>query len=80
MTACRSPVFAIGGLELNCEAAHADSNCTGEKFRVEVEAIALKETPMHDFLVGVVFMAIVIGPCAVALTVRLDDHGSKYDR
>jgi hypothetical protein len=35
---------------------------------------------MHDFLVGVLFIAIVFTPCVVALTVRLGDRGSKYDR
>jgi hypothetical protein len=35
---------------------------------------------MHDFLVGVLFIAMVITPCVAALTVRLDDPGSKYDR
>ena len=35
---------------------------------------------MHDFLAGVLFVAIVIGPCVVALTTRLDDRGSKFDR
>jgi hypothetical protein len=35
---------------------------------------------MHDFLVGVLFIAMVMAPCVVALTVRLDDRGSKYDR
>jgi hypothetical protein len=45
-----------------------------------VEWIALKRTPMHDFFVSVLFIAMVITPCVVALTARLDDRGSKYDR
>lgn len=35
---------------------------------------------MHDFLVGILFIAMVITPCVLALTVRLDDRESKYDR
>jgi hypothetical protein len=35
---------------------------------------------MHDFLVGVLFIAMVITPCVLALTTRLDDRGSKYNR
>ena len=32
---------------------------------------------MHDFLAGVVFIAIVMAPCVVALTVKLGDTGSE---
>jgi hypothetical protein len=32
---------------------------------------------MHDFLAGVVFVAIVMAPCIVALTVKLGDAGWK---
>jgi hypothetical protein len=32
---------------------------------------------MHDFLAGVVFIAIVMAPCVVALTVKLGDGGSE---
>jgi hypothetical protein len=35
---------------------------------------------MRDFLEGILFIAIVLTPCVVALTVRLDDRGAKYDR
>jgi len=35
---------------------------------------------MHDILVGVLFIAMVIAPCVVALMTRLEDRGSKYDR
>jgi hypothetical protein len=35
---------------------------------------------MHDFLVGVLFIAMVIAPCVAALTTRLENRGSKYDR
>jgi hypothetical protein len=35
---------------------------------------------MHDFFVGLVFVAIVMIPCVVALMTRLDDGSSKYDR
>jgi hypothetical protein len=32
---------------------------------------------MHDFLMGLVFVALVMTPCVVALTVKLDDAKSK---
>lgn len=35
---------------------------------------------MRDFLVGVLFLAMVMAPCVVALTIRLEDRSSKYDR
>jgi hypothetical protein len=35
---------------------------------------------MRDFLEGILFIAIVLAPCVMALTVRLDDRGSKCDR
>jgi hypothetical protein len=35
---------------------------------------------VHDFLVGILFLAMVMAPCVVALTTKLDDDGSKYDR
>jgi hypothetical protein len=35
---------------------------------------------MHDFLVGIVFVAMVMAPCVVALTTRWDDLDSKDDR
>jgi len=31
---------------------------------------------MHDFLVALVFMAMLMTPCVMALTTRLDDAGS----
>jgi hypothetical protein len=35
---------------------------------------------MHDFLVGLAFVAMVMAPCVAALTTRLDHGGSKHDR
>jgi hypothetical protein len=35
---------------------------------------------MHDFLAGLLFVAMVMTPCVVALTTRWDDDRSKYDR
>ena len=32
---------------------------------------------MHDFLMGLVVVALVMTPCVVALTVKLDDAKSK---
>ncbi len=32
---------------------------------------------MHEFLAGLVFLAIVMVPCIVALTVNLGDAGSE---
>jgi hypothetical protein len=32
---------------------------------------------MHDFLVGLLFVAMVITPCVVALMAPLDDRDSK---
>jgi hypothetical protein len=32
---------------------------------------------MHDFLVGLAFVALVISPCVVAITVDLRDGDSK---
>jgi hypothetical protein len=32
---------------------------------------------MHDFLVGLLFVAMVMTPCMVALTAPLDDGDSK---
>jgi hypothetical protein len=32
---------------------------------------------MHDFLVGLLFLAMVMTPCVVALTTPLDDRDSK---
>jgi len=29
---------------------------------------------MHDFLMGVIFVAMVMSPCVMALTVKLDQH------
>jgi hypothetical protein len=33
----------------------------------------LKEFRMHDLCVGMIFVAMVIAPCVVALRVRLED-------
>lgn len=35
---------------------------------------------MHDFVVGILLLAMVITPCVVALTASLEDDGRKYDR
>lgn len=35
---------------------------------------------MHDFLVGLVFVAMVMAPCVVALTTPLGDGRSKGER
>jgi len=35
---------------------------------------------MHDFVVVVLFVAMLMAPCVVALTTHLGDDGSKYDR
>jgi hypothetical protein len=35
---------------------------------------------MHDFLAGLLFVAIVMTPCVLALTVKLDARESKFDR
>jgi len=35
---------------------------------------------MHDFVVGILFIVMVITPCVVASKIRLDDRGSKFDR
>jgi hypothetical protein len=35
---------------------------------------------MHVFFVGLVFVAVVMVPCVVALMTPLDDGGPKYDR
>jgi hypothetical protein len=32
---------------------------------------------MHDFIVALVFLAMVMGPCVVAMTTRLDDAEPK---
>lgn len=32
---------------------------------------------MRDFLMGLVFVAMVMAPCVVALTVKLDDADTK---
>jgi hypothetical protein len=32
---------------------------------------------MHDFVMGLVFLVVVMAPCVVALTVKLDDADSK---
>lgn len=32
---------------------------------------------MRDFLMGLLFVAVVMAPCVVALTVKLDDAKSK---
>jgi hypothetical protein len=32
---------------------------------------------MHDFVVGLVFVAMVMTPCVVALTTKLEDVDSK---
>lgn len=32
---------------------------------------------MHDFLVGLMFVVIVMAPCALALTVNLEDPAPK---
>jgi len=34
---------------------------------------------MHDFLVGVIFVAMVMAPYVAALTVKLDDGRSRHD-
>jgi len=41
-----------------------------------INSTELKEIPMHDFLVALVFMAMLMTPCVMALTTRLDDAGS----
>jgi len=33
----------------------------------------LKETHVHDVFAGIIFVAMVMTPCVVALTVRLED-------
>jgi hypothetical protein len=35
---------------------------------------------MHDFVVGIMFLVMVMAPCVVALTTKPEHHGSKYDR
>jgi hypothetical protein len=35
---------------------------------------------MHDFLAGLLFVAMVMTPCVLALTVKLDADDSKFDR
>jgi hypothetical protein len=42
-----------------------------------VEFVALLEAAMHDFLAGLVFVAMVMAPCVLALTVKLHDVDSK---
>jgi len=32
---------------------------------------------MHDFVMGLLFLVVVMAPCVVALTVKLDDADSK---
>jgi hypothetical protein len=32
---------------------------------------------MHDFVLGLVFIGLVMAPCIAALTVPLDDRNSK---
>jgi hypothetical protein len=44
-----------------------------------MEPVEFEEVPMSDFLVGLVFVAVVMLPCVVALMTPLDDGGSKYD-
>jgi hypothetical protein len=46
----------------------------------ELNSSRLRRPPMHDFLAGLVFVAIVMTPCVLALTVKLDDRDSKFDR
>jgi hypothetical protein len=48
--------------------------------RKDVESLPLQrlerqEVPMHDFVMGLVFVAIVMAPCVAALTTRLDEKG-----
>jgi hypothetical protein len=35
---------------------------------------------MHNFLTGLLFVAMVMTPCVVALTAKPHDEGSKFDR
>ena len=35
---------------------------------------AWRQSAMHDFLMGVIFVAMVMSPCVMALTVKLDQH------
>lgn len=37
----------------------------------------MEEWAMHDFVVGLVFVVMVMAPCVVALTVKLEDVDSK---
>jgi hypothetical protein len=37
----------------------------------------MKEPGMHDFVMGVLFMAVVMSPCVVALTVKLKPGNSE---
>ncbi len=39
----------------------------------------LRETHVHDVFAGIIFVAMVMTPCVVALMTRLDDGSSKYD-
>ena len=45
-----------------------------------MEFAEFQEVSMHDFLVGLMFVAMVMAPCVIALTTPLGDAGSKYDR
>jgi hypothetical protein len=42
-----------------------------------ITLVTFEGSGMHDFLAGVVFIAIVMAPCVVALTVKLGDGGSE---
>ena len=39
--------------------------------------IEAKEFEMHDFVLALVFLALVMSPCVAALTVPLDEDDSK---
>jgi hypothetical protein len=43
-----------------------------DSFLVRSTSIELKESAMHDFLVGLVFVAVAIAPCVVALMTPLE--------
>jgi hypothetical protein len=58
----------------------ADSENVGLVRLGSAESVDSREVAMHDFLVGLVFVAMVMTPCVVALMTRLDDGSSKYDR
>jgi hypothetical protein len=62
---------------INKREADADSDAEGALARKGKTRRFLPEARMHDFVIGLLFVAMVMTPCVVALTTPLDEGDRK---